>query len=141
MKKLWVIVTIAILLLIIGITAGIYTYQKNNTQDSNIKRNDQLAMKNEQENNQITNNIISTSSVEERVSPDCILIEKRYFNGCDHLIRDMNEVPNELINCSKEQLQEEYKDWKVEEFSSSQVSIYQENNGFCDKHYLIKEHR
>ena len=140
MKKSWIIIVISIVLLILGILLGIYDYQKARAKDSNIPQNIQLAEKGEYINEEKKQNLVETLSTEEKVSPNCSIVQKEYFKGCDHLIRTVKEVPEECINNTKEQIEKRYKEWKIEEFSSNQITIYQEKEGFCGQHYKIKEH-
>lgn len=135
MRKAWIITAIVILI-VIGVLAGIYEYVKNKTQDINIIENKQLAA----EYNVQTNNIISTSASEEKISPNAIVLEKQYFKGCDHLIKNVKDIPKSLINKNKNDLQKYYKDWDIDNFSSKEITVYQEKDGYCNQHYLIKEH-
>ena len=59
MRKGWMIAIIALLLLIVGIIVGIYVFKINQTQDSNMLDDKQLA-KQQKEETQI-NNVIATS--------------------------------------------------------------------------------
>ena len=140
MKKSWIIVLISIVLLMLGILLGIYDYEKARAKDSNMPQNTQLAEKREYINEEEKQNLIETLSTEEKVSPNCSIVQKEYFKGCDHLIRTVKEIPEECINYTKEQIEKRYKEWKIEEFSSNQIIIYQEEEGFCGQHYKIKEY-
>jgi len=140
MRKGWMIILIisAIVLFAIGVVIGVYSYQKNQVHDSNQSSRD-LADHKEKENS-ILNEAVSTSVTEEKVSPNCTIVEKQYFKGCDHLIKDIKEIPTEWINYSQDQMKEQYPDWNLESFSNNQVIVSQEKEGYCDEHYIIKEH-
>lgn len=135
MRKIWIIV-LAILLLIIGIVFGIYFYNNNKTQDSNTN-NKQLAILKTEDEEQ---NIVSTSSIEERTSPNAIILKKQYFIGCDHLIKKQEDIPQELVNKTKEEVQNYFIGWSIDDFSDKEITIYQEKEGICNQHYIIKEH-
>lgn len=136
MKK-WILIISVFVLFLLGIIAGIYTYQNNLTKDSNQKPSQELAeIQNEQENKKIQ----ATSAIPEKISPNSILIEKQYYKGCDHIIREEKEIPEEYINLTEEEFQKEYKNWKIEEFNEAKIIVYQEKEGFCGQHYLLKEH-
>lgn len=139
MRKAWIIGILVAILLLIGIIAGIWVYQKDNAQDSNIISNTQLAKEEEQKNREVKENSLSTSATQEKVSPNCMLLEKQYFKGCDHIIKTAKDIPEKCINYSKEQFEKAYQDWKIEEFSSNHITVYQEKNGFCNEHYVIRE--
>ena len=130
-----------IALLLIGIAAGVYVYNQNKTQDSNILQGKELASE-EQQNTNKENELVSTVAVEEKISPDCKIIQKQYFKGCDHLIKTEKDIEKEYINLTKQEFIEKYlsADWKLEKFSSDEIIIYQEKEGYCNEHYLVKEH-
>lgn len=140
MRKGWIIAFIfsAIVLFAIGVVIGVYSYQKNQVYDSN-QSSRELADKKEKENT-ILNETVSTSVTEEKVSPNCTIVEKQYFKGCDHLIKDIKEVPTEWINYSQEQIKEQYSDWTLDSFSNNQVIVSKEKEGYCSEHYVIREH-
>ena len=138
MKKEWILGIIAFILLIISIVLGIYVYNLNKTKDSNMLHSVQLAQIYNQNNS--SNEAVSTSSTEERISPNCTIVEKQYYKDCDHIIRNEIPVENNLINYTKEDLEKKYKGWNVEEFTSNKVTVYKENEGFCPEHYVIRAH-
>ena len=109
MRKGWII-ALAIFLLIISVALGISVYNKNKTDNTNIVDNKKLAEENE------INNVVPTAVVEEKVSPNAKVIQKQYFTGCDHLLKETKDIPENLVNKNKEE------------------------SGFCNQHYLIKEH-
>ena len=138
MRKGWMIAIIALLLLIVGIIVGIYVFKINQTQDSNMLDDKQLA-KQQKEETQI-NNVIATSVTEEKTSPNATIIKKQYFKGCDHIQKETMEISEEDINLTQEQIQKQYPDWQIENFSSSEVVLYQELDGYCNEHYVVREH-
>ena len=89
MRKGWMIAIIALLLLIVGIIVGIYVFKINQTQDSNMLDDKQLA-KQQKEETQI-NNVIATSVTEEKTSPNATIIKKQYFKGCN-VIEDIENI-------------------------------------------------
>lgn len=141
MKKAWLIAMIIVLLFIIGIFTGIYSYHQQNAKDSNPKGTSQLA---QEENTQIgtikpANLTVETASNQTKISPNCILTKKQYYQDCDHLIKKQEIVPEYLVNKSEEELKQAYPGWTIEEFSSDQITLYRESAGYCDQHYVIRE--
>lgn len=139
MRKDWMIAVIALLLLMIGIVAGFYVFKIKQTQDNNMLEDKQLAEEQENKETEI-NNVIATSVIEEKTSPNTIFTQKQYFKGCDHIQKETTEISEEDINLTQEQMQKQYPDWKIEKFSSNEVVLYKEKNGYCDEHYVIREH-
>lgn len=133
MRKGWMIAIIALLLLMIGIVAGFYVFKINQTQDNNMLEDKQLAEEQENKETEI-NNVIATSVIEEKTSPNTIFTQKQYFKGCDHIQKETTEISEEDINLTQEQMQKQYPDWKIEKFSSNEVVLYKEKNGYCDEH-------
>lgn len=135
MKK-EIIITICILLLL-GIGAGIAirVYNKNKTEGTEIKETTELATNMPDENN-----VVTTSIMETKISPNATIIKKEYYKKCDHLKKKIEDVPTELINKEEKDVENEYPDWKVEGYSPSEIVLYKEHNGICGDHYIVKEH-
>ncbi len=137
MRNSWAILLIIMIILLfaLGVMMGIYFYGSDNTEDTNLL-NVQLAEESILENN-VT---VSTSLTEEKVSPNCTIVEKQYFTGCDHLIKDIKEIPEDWINMTEEQILEQYPDWTLESFTNNQIIVSQEKEGYCGEHYVIRTH-
>ena len=137
MRNSWAILLIIMIILLfaLGVMMGIYFYGSDNTEDTNLL-NVQLAEESISENN-VT---VSTSLTEEKVSPNCTIVEKQYFTGCDHLIKDIKEIPEDWINMTEEQILEQYPDWTLESFTNNQIIVSQEKEGYCGEHYVIRTH-
>lgn len=141
MGKKWIIVIAVIILFTLGVAFGVYAYEKGKTKDSNMLKDKQLASsENIEESNSIDGDTISTSTSETRISPNCTIVEKQYFKGCDHLIKDIKDVPEEWINQTEEDIKEHYSDWTLQSFTNNQIIVAQEKEGYCGQHYIIKEH-
>ena len=145
MKKSWIVlIIIAIIIgIILGVGFAIYSVNQNKTDGTDITSEKQLANDNtiENSNNQIgDSNIIETSSTNTNISPNAILITKIYYKSCDHLIRKSKDISEELINKSREDVEKAYPEWKIEEFSPTQITLYKTENGNCGEHYWVQEH-
>ncbi len=95
---------------------------------------------NAQIQNNIENQIIETSVKQDTVSPNAIIIQKKYYRDCDHLVREEQEIPNELVNKTEEDVKEQFPGWKIQEYSPTEIILYQEFDGYCDEHYVAREH-
>lgn len=80
----------------------------------------------------------TVSSSEEKVSANAILILKKYYQKCDHTINEYVELPQELVNMTKEEVQSEYPDWEVIGFEEGKVTLYKEFNDVCGEHFVLK---
>ena len=100
MDKKWIICIIitCIIGLIMGVILAFLLEGRNNP-----KANEGLSEKKLAETNNVENifendiNTIETSSAENNISPNAIIIKKTYYKSCDHLIRKVEEIPEELV--------------------------------------------
>lgn len=81
---------------------------------------------------------ISTSSTEEKVSPNAEFALKKYYNECGHFKFEYAKLPEELVNLTKEEVEDFYDDWEVEEFSANKIVLVKEISSLCDEHFIIK---
>ena len=65
-------------------------------------------------------------ATKEKISANSQLIIKKYFKQCDHTINEYVEMPQELVNLTKEEVQNKYNDWKVIGFEPNKVTLYKE---------------
>lgn len=141
MKK-WIYVIGAMVIILVAILVGYYLFQNNDRPQNEISRQE---VKNTiQEHKQIeqTNliNEISVSTMEkEKISPKATLILEKYYEECDHSIKEYAKMPEEYVNKTKEELEAWQDDWEIEEFSSSEVILRKRVNGTCGEHFVIRE--
>ena len=103
-------------------------------------------------------NVTEVNSTEEKVSSNAILILKKYYIQCDHTINEYVELPQELVNMTKEQVQAHYPDWEVIEpvllsyiqvqahypdwevigFEKGKIILYKEFDGVCGEHFKLR---
>lgn len=85
------------------------------------------------------NNVKETSSVvDEKVSYSATFALKKCYNECGHFKFNYSELPVEIINLTKSELQDMYPDWNIEEFSSNHIVLSQNIDKICDEHYVLK---
>ena len=82
---------------------------------------------------------IETNSNEEKISPNCLLILKRYYDECQHTINEYVDIPQDLVNGTEYDLKKEYPYWEIEKFSSTEIVLYKEFNSNCGQHFILKE--
>lgn len=135
-KTIWIIILL-ILAIIIGFRVGVYLYNKEENKkqlDSNV----QNSLYNNTVNNTSTEEI-QTSVAKEKISINTEVVEEIYYVQCDHLIRNTRKDIKSLVNMTKEELAKKYPDWDIKEFSTDKVTLYKEEQGFCNEHYLVKD--
>ena len=139
MRK-YTIITIVIIGIILGFFTGVYLYRINQVE------NERFAEVNQEEINNILNNnneeilnIIKTNTEEEKVSPNCNLILKIYYNKCEHLIEKKEVIEDAVVNMTEQDLREKFYEWEIQKFTPTEIVLYKEINEFCDEHYLLKD--
>ena len=145
MKNTWKIIIISVVL---AICAGIATYfivRQNKKSETIPETNTYISEKIEDEcteeykEEQMANqNTTAVSSTEEKVAANAILILKKYYTKCDHTINEYVELPKELVNLTKEQVQEKYSDWEVIGFEKGKITLYKEFDDVCGEHFKLK---
>lgn len=136
MKKsyMWIIIGICAIV-VLGIIVGIFV-SKNSTKD---EQKVETKLVSTEQNIQNGIELISTSYAEVKASPNCLFEVKTYYKGCKHTTTKRENIPEELVNKTEIEMQDRYKDYKIEEFTANNIVLYQEKEGICDEHYLLKE--
>ena len=140
MRKGLIIAIIIAIFFSIGIGAAVYMFEKNKVKNNTILKGKQLAIEENYKNSASGSEAITTSVKEVKTSPGCTIVEKQYFKGCDHLVKEIRDIPEEWINLNEEEIKKKYIDWKLESFTNNEIIVSQEKEGFCSKHYIIREH-
>ena len=137
MKKY--IIFILIVALAISFVLGLYLYKLN-------KINEEIAFEAEYQRIESQNvikeaeNILKeTSSIDNKTSPNTKIIEKIYYNDCEHLVQTEKKITESLINKNESEFQIEYMGWEIQKFTPSEVVVYKEVYDFCNEHLLLKE--
>lgn len=79
------------------------------------------------------------NSSEEKISPNAKMTIKKIYNLCGHSINEEVELPQELVNMTKEQLEKEYSEWKIEKFSENEIILSKEYEEQCGEHYILRD--
>lgn len=82
--------------------------------------------------------VVEVVMSEVKITPYTQLVIKKKFTKCGHDSINAMTVPLELINFTKEELQEKYTGWNIEEFSEEQVVLSRDIESNCENHFVIK---
>ena len=139
---------IIIISVVLAICAGIATYfvvRQNKKSETIPETNTYISEKIEdecteeyKEDEMANQNTTEVSSTEEKIAANAILILKKYYTKCDHTINEYVELPKELVNLTKEQVQEKYSDWEVIGFEKGKITLYKEFDDVCGEHFKLK---
>ena len=146
MKKSWIIILV-VTIIIIGIIAGLAIYNKNERTQNNIVENE-INKVSEKVTDECTEEYeelekqakldIETNSSEEKISPNCLIILKRYYNECQHTINEYIDIPQNLVNGTEEDLEKEYPNWEIQKYSSNEIILYREFDSNCGQHFILR---
>lgn len=148
MKKI-IIVILALMIIILGILVAvtINNKRKNDLIEENIIENniDELSEKVTDECTDEWEYLekqakleLEANSLEEKISPNGSMTLKKYYKQCEHIINEYIDIPQELVNKTKGDLQESYENWEIEEFSSNNIILYREFDSSCGQHYILR---
>ena len=129
MKK-WMVILFLIIVIIVAVFIGTSIFKLENN-DNNPKQQQEENTNTENKIENVMKNDISIdiNSEEEKISPNATLILKKTYKECGHSIKDYAAIPEELVNLTKEELEEQYKDWKVEKFTPLDITLTKEIEG------------
>lgn len=133
---------ITILILIILIISAIYfLFNMQENVENEVKNEDYISELVEDECTEEYEKMQNTTTVavtEEKVSANAILILKKYYQKCEHTINEYVEMPQEIVNMTQKEVQEQYSDWKVIGFEPGKVTLYKEFADVCGEHFRLK---
>ncbi len=138
-----IIAMICIIAILISILSAIIIYKPDNQQEAQEKVETEISetildeCTDDYEN--MKNEIIETNSEQEKISPNCKITLEKYYKSCEDTINEYLQVPNNLVNCTEQELQDQYKDWEIKEFSSNQIVLYREFDEECGEHYILRD--
>ena len=136
MKKAMLIIVSVIILLSISIMIGYYIYKAEIAGQQDLAANtlDENIVKEERDFT-----IQQANTQEEKVTPNTQFILQKHYETCGHTTMDYVEIPSKIVNMNKEEVQEEYEDWEIKEFSKEQVVLAKNEDGTCEQHYILRE--
>lgn len=140
MRK-WIYIVGIIIVVIIAILVGCYLFGKESTikEQENFKRmNTIVDTPNQIENNIVANEISVSTQDKEKISPNSVLILKKQYEECSHTIREYAKMPEEYVNLTKEELEENQEGWTIESFSPNEVILVKQMAGVCNEHYMLR---
>lgn len=102
--------------------------EKDNTEE--IKENKKVPKEN--------TNIITVSIDEIKLSPNAEMVIKKNFKLCDHTTENRMNIPIEMVNYTRAEVEKKYTGWNIEKFTQEEVILSKEIEANCDAHYVLK---
>ena len=88
---------------------------------------------------EIQEEMLQASTKQEKISPNCFITFKVKYKKCGHVTSNCERVKDTLVNKTKEELQKEYINWNIEEFSEGNIVLSKDEEGYCNEHYLVQD--
>lgn len=139
-----IVIMISIFVIIASIFTAIFIFQPNQEEgkqqiETEIAEEEILDDCTDEYEEMEYENTIKANTQEEKTSPNCSLTTKTYYKKCGHIKSEYANLPQNLVNLTQKEIQEKYQDYKIESFASNEVILYQEKEGECGEHYMVKD--
>lgn len=138
-----IIILLSVIIVIIAIITGgiIFNSRGNEISEEIITKvaEENIVDECTDEYEQMQDQILETNAEEEKISPNCFITLKKLYKKCGHETRQHLEISEELVNKTKEELQEKYNVWKIEKFSDTEIILSKEEEGTCGEHYMVRD--
>lgn len=138
-----IITLLSIIVIMIAVFTAITIYKTNNKEEI-----DHIETKIAEENilddctdeyEEIQEEMLEASTNQEKISPNCFITFKTNYKKCGHETNKYEKIDDNLVNKTKEELQKVYSEWKIEEFSDSNIILSKDEEGYCGEHYLVQD--
>lgn len=136
MKK-WIYIICLIVIVIVAICIGKVLFKTNNKKNEVNTIN--KTVQNEVNISINNNTIMSTSTKQEKISPNATLTLEKQYKECGHVIKEYKEIPEELVNLTQDEISQKYKNWEIEKFTPLELILIKQEEGFCNEHYVLKQ--
>ena len=101
-------------------------------EEKNIQSKDNII-----KNNVDIDTVIETNNVEVKILPSTNFGLRKKYKVCNHMSFEFVDLPVELVNKNREEVEKLYEEWDVEEFFENKVVLYKEVEGICEEHFFI----
>ena len=138
MRSFFAVLTV-IAIFFISFVCGYYIYEESTKDDISKQLNSQISEKTGEKSGNTFVPSLMTSTIEQKISPNATLVIKKGYKECGHITKEYAEIPEEFVNLKEEELKLSIANWEIKGFSPNEVVIYQDVEGICDEHYIIRE--
>ena len=134
MKKTIIILICIFIIVFFGVFLAVRIYDNSEESKYNTAFDNNMII--QEENIEIK--AVETSNVEEKTTPNTLMIYKTYYTKCKHFIQEYKDIDASLVNLTEEELKEKLKVWDIDKFSKEEIEISREEETFCKEHYKLK---
>ena len=134
MKKTIIILICIFIIVFFGVFLAVRIYDNSEESKYNTAFDNNMII--QEENIEIK--AVETSNVEEKTTPNTLMIYKTYYTKCKHFIQEYKDIDASLVNLTEEELKEKLKVWDIDKFSKEEIEISREEETFCKEHDKLK---
>jgi hypothetical protein len=140
MKK-WIYWIIIFIIILLAIFTGNKLFKGTNNKNAKYINTiiENTVQQNVVQENIIVNDIAVNTTDKEKISPNAILILKKFYEECSHTIKEYAKIPEEYVNLTKEELEEKLEEWSIDEFLANEVVLEKKVGGVCNEHYILRQ--
>lgn len=80
---------------------------------------------------------LEASSEDEKLSPNARFAIKEYYDECGHFNFKYYQLPSEIVNMTRQEIEDHYDEYEVEEFENNNLVLSKEINGLCNEHFFV----
>lgn len=140
-KTILTMLSIIVIIMAIIVAVAIYKPKENDESQEIITKvaDEEILDDCTDEYQEIQNEMLQANSSEEKISPNCFITLKKSYEKCGHTKSEYMEIPEELVNKTKEDLKEKYKNWNIENYSDTEIILSKEEEGECGEHFMVRD--
>lgn len=147
MRKL-IILALAVIVMGLSVFFGYTIYNNNNKSNvKNLPNESKITEISEviiddctdEYNYEQNQELLTTNSEEEKISPSAIIKIEKNYQECRHTIVEEKSVNTNLVNKTKQDLEKEYEGWEVKKFSSNEIVISKQFEGRCNEEFVLRD--
>lgn len=138
-----IITMISIIVIMAAIITAVVVYKPK---ESEVPQEIQMEVADEEilddctdEYQEMQDQMLEANSSDEKISPNCFITLKKLYKECGHTTSEYLEIPEELVNKTKEDLKEKYENWNIEKFSDTEIILSKEEEGECGEHFMVRD--
>lgn len=115
-----------------------YKLEKIDVANLSGEKDEKREINGKEKDSEENTNIITVSIDETKLSPNAEMVIKKNFKLCGHTSVNRMNIPIEMVNYTKSQVEEKYTGWEIEKFTQEEVVLSKDIDANCDSHYVLK---
>lgn len=80
----------------------------------------------------------TSTSEEEKTTPNTLITYKTYYTKCKHYNQKYQDIDVALVNLTEKEFKEKSREWNIDKFTIEEIELSKEEESFCDEHYKLR---